>query len=626
MVAGIGTVSVPTAQSLTGLTGIPSSESVGTPIITIAANTLHPSGIGSTEAVGTPTFLFSVIILPSGIASTATAGTPSLIVPIILMPSGIASGETLGIVRLIPIGILGIPSSESLGQPTLGGAVTILPNWYVSSENYAALPRFQTIFGYQVGDLITPTAPVDRQKNVYRCITAGVSGATEPTWDFGIDRDTTTGAATFRNVTGRARYGWIAASGDYPTIAGALFKTGTAPGDIVFVASDHHEIQATSAEYGMTGAIFSNGQYGLLRLLSVNRNTIQLTPGAIFEAINGQQITIGNECEIYHEGITFLVSTPTSTAISCGNSVVGYKSYYFKNCIIQTQGTNYQMISENTVIILDNTPLLYSNPSQNLGFTNSDVLWLNTPHPFAGGLVPTILFDMGLGIVMASITLRGLDLTPMTGTLVRGGGGHKYLFENCKINPHVVRYDITDLRNLDTTADEIVLLNCDDGTHTVSELWTPMGSVTTEFGIVLAATDYGGSYSHKMTSSAAADKFVAPLCGFWLDFEYPTTGKHTLIIQMVGSTTLKDDEVSLWVEYQGGDGHNLFAKSLITPLTPPSALPLSFYEWTSYPSTPVRHELRAPFTPQHRGRVRCQVRLGKPSTTLYYDPFVIVGP
>jgi hypothetical protein len=46
--------------------------------------------------------------------------------------------------------------------------------------------------------------------------------------------------------------------------------------------------------------------------------------------------------------------------------------------------------------------------------------------------------------------------------------------------------------------------------------------------------------------------------------------------------------------------------------------------WNSSPATPVKQRLQFTFTPQIAGRVRGQVRLGKPSTTVYVDPVITI--
>jgi hypothetical protein len=59
-------------------------------------------------------------------------------------------------------------------------------------------------------------------------------------------------------------------------------------------------------------------------------------------------------------------------------------------------------------------------------------------------------------------------------------------------------------------------------------------------------------------------------------------------------------------------------------LTTASAVTTSTATWNSSPATPVKQHLQVTFTPQVAGRVRGQVRLGKPSTTVYVDPVITI--
>jgi hypothetical protein len=476
--------------------------------------------------------------------------------------------------------------------------------------------------------MVAPMVPENTKKYVLLCTRGGMSGDTEPTWAGGNNQPTTTGTVTFKNISGQGRYGWLAAAGDYPTLINSVQSNQN-----VYVASDHHEVQTATANYGNAVGILGSRDYHVLKILSVDRFTIQLTPGAIFEMTGDRKnIMIENGSQLYHEGIHFVLSSTGGGAIEF-DFVSGNKTVYFKNCIIEFNSSDdLQFFVQSSAVVFDNTTVLFSDLSQNIGFDGSDFLWFNTPHPFGGGLTPAILFGVGTSFANSQITLQGVDLSSITGALVRSGCGDKFSFENCKISPNVTRLAIGN----NTNAEQLALIDCDDGTHTISELWTLAGSVTTDFDVTLAAIDYGGSYSHKMISSppptnpnnpVPIDKFTNPLCGFWLDLEYPITGvQHTLIIQIASNSTLNDDEVSLVVETQGADGIAIFTDNLISPLITPTAVPLSFYEWANLPSNFIRQELRTKFTQHRVGRMRCQVRLGKPSTTLYYDPFVIVGP
>jgi hypothetical protein len=256
-------------------------------------------------------------------------------------------------------------------------------------------------------------------------------------------------------------------------------------------------------------------------------------------------------------------------------------------------------------------------------------MWINTPSAVAGAIFPTSLFIPPGTNVQNAVTLRGVDLSAMTGTLIApsvANAGNRYLFDSCRIASAVTRY----AGALNTT-DIVEFVNCYDGTNIISESYQPAGAVTTERTITLAggATDDVGIYSHKLVSGTNIDKYNNTLNGFWLDVEYQTTGSSkTATVEIISSASLNNDEISLLLEYQGTSGSSLasIATSLpATPLTTASAIATSTATWNSSPGTPVKQQLSVTFTPQLAGRVRGQVRLGKSSTTVYVNPVITIA-
>jgi len=225
--------------------------------------------------------------------------------------------------------------------------------------------------------------------------------------------------------------------------------------------------------------------------------------------------------------------------------------------------------------------------------------------------------------------LRGVDLSALTTAILKSRNTLSVvLLDSCKIASGVTRYSFA--ANTAGQGEQIELINCYNGTNIISERHEPMGDVTTEFTITLSggATDDVGAYSHKMVSTATVNKFVSPLSGFWIDMNYTTTGSSkTATVEIISSTTLKDDEIALYLEYQGTSGSSVItmANSLVaTVLTTPANVPTSSATWNSSPATPVKQKLQVTFTPQVAGRVRGQVRLGKASTTVYYNPQMVI--
>lgn len=499
-----------------------------------------------------------------------------------------------------------------------------MADWYVSSAAYATYTAFQISHAYIIGDLVIPISPALKAKYVLRCTTAGTSAGSEPTWPTANNGTVTSGSAIFTNVTGQSTYFWTAAAGDLATINGGGGTIRFATGDRVFLSSDHSETQTSTTNYG-SGTLGSS--MGMVQFLSVSRAgstppvAADLLAGAVIASSTGG-LNLLTTCKCYHYGITYTQSAESWYSFGSG------KTHYFDTCQIKltATGSSWSIItfSNPVAIIFDNTTVEFGNAGQcfSTGAT-MDITWINTPSAIAGATFPTSLVNPGATPLW--MTARGVDLSAITGTLVTSGSaGGKYAFENCKIAPAVTRFTLT--AGVAVLNDQVDLINCYDGTNTISERYMMAGVVTTEFTITLTggATDDVGTYSHKMVSNANIDKFVQPLNGFWMDIQCAAFGvPKTASVEIISSTTLKDDEIALYLEYEGTAVSSVasFTDSFIlTPLTTPANVATSSATWNSSPATPVKQVLSVTFTPQTAGRLRGQVRLGKSSTTVYYNP------
>src|SRR3569833_3159804 len=109
-----------------------------------------------------------------------------------------------------------------------------MADWYESYTKYATYTAFAASHAYSVGDFVIPSSPSAGAKCVFRCTTAGTS-STEPSWNVADSGTSTSGTATFTNVTGQSTYAWNAAAGDYNSIMRSV-STRTNPGDRVFIS------------------------------------------------------------------------------------------------------------------------------------------------------------------------------------------------------------------------------------------------------------------------------------------------------------------------------------------------------------------------------------------------------
>lgn len=503
-----------------------------------------------------------------------------------------------------------------------------MADWYVSSAAYSGYTAFQGAHTYSIGDLIVPTAPANKAKWVFRCTTGGLS-TTEPTWNTANNGTSTSGTAVFTNITGQSAFFWTAAAGDIQTLlAGTPRFTA---GDRMFVSSDHTETQVGNVFYGSGPGgttSYSSGQ-----VISVNRAgstppvAADLLAGATC-TVTSNSLEIDNTFPVYHYGINFIY-TGSAGGFFFGSS--GTKTTYFDTCTLylntSTSSAKINTNASNT-LILSNSTIRFGAVSQNINPANGtfEIIWFNTPSALAGAIFPTNLISLSNSVTPVLIAIRGVDLSALTTTLATNGAsasGGKLLLDSCKIASGLTRYSATSVSN---TRDEVELVNCYNGSIILSERYTPAGTLTTETTIVLTggATDNTGTFSHKMVSTVNVDKFANTFDSFWMDVNNTLTGSSkTATVEIISSATLNNDEISLWLEYEGTASSSVasFVNSFIaTPMSTPAAVTSSAASWASSPATPVTQKLQVTFTPQTAGRVRGKVRLGKASTTVYINP------
>jgi hypothetical protein len=505
-----------------------------------------------------------------------------------------------------------------------------MADWYVSSTAYAAISAFVASHAYSIGDIVKPTAPAQSTRWAFRCTTAGTSG-TEPTWQTSNNGTVTTGGATFTNVTGQSTYFWAAAAGDHQTLNGTTGIVRYAAGDRVFISSDHAE--TVPGGTAGSGSTLTQG-FGLLQFLCVNRAgstppaAADLTTGATISA--SASLFLPARVNTYYQGLSF-IQTSNNVIQFAGSSPAVEKTGYFKNCTFfaNTANAGSFYVSVGQRIIFDNTTLQFGHTGQAINIGGSELQWVNTPSAIAGSIFPTVLFNHTASSSLRTYgTLRGADLSAVTGTLVANVGtvASCFLFDSCRIASSVTRFS----GNV-STADIVELVNCFDGTNIINESYQTAGSVVTERTITLSggATDDVGTFSHKLVSGTNVDKWVNPLFGFWMDVENTVVGSSkTATVEIISSLTLNNDDVSLLLEYQGTSGSSVgsFANTLPTNvLTTNAAVTASTATWNSSPATPVKQKLVVTFTPRQAGRVRGQVRLGRASTTVYVNPIIAIA-
>jgi hypothetical protein len=509
-----------------------------------------------------------------------------------------------------------------------------MADWYVSSVAYAAVATFQTSHAYSVGDFIRPTSPAQTAQYVQRCTTAGTSGGTEPAWSNSDNGTTSTGTATFTNVSGQSTYGWSAAVGNM--VSFSQNSSGKKPnvGDRVFVSSDHSETISGNGNYQLN----ATNSFSTIKVISVNKAgsvppvAADLLAGAAISCSGG--VFFDSHTMTYWDGVYFTSSGGNTISLNNGG---GDKTQYFKNCKFIFSGAGGFDNSQGPCkIVFDNTTVQTANTGFSFKASNAmDFTWINTPSAFSGSTAqPTKLFNNSNAGGMMNAKIRGVDLSYLTGTLLGASfasDAHQILLDSCKINSSVTRYQTPSDGTSLISFDEIELVNCFDGTNFFSERYTPHGTVTTDRSTYLAsgAADDIGGYSRKMVTngSPTSELTAGPIESFWMDVQNSSVGSAlTATVELVSSSSLNTTDIKLQLEYQGTSGSTVtsFLESNANVLTASAALTSSSLTWNSPPSTPVYQKLQISFTPQKAGRVRGRVMLGKASTTVWVNPQIKV--
>lgn len=460
-----------------------------------------------------------------------------------------------------------------------------MADWYVSSAAWTAIAQFAASGAYTVGQIVRPlTAPALNARHAFRCTTAGTA-STEPTWPGTYLSTVTTGGATFTNVSGASAYGWSAAAGSlYCLGSGGGTGYRANPGDRFFLSSDHSE----SSAGGLVYLLYGSSVGGVIEVISVNRagnvppQVSDYTAGAALTTTGANNALISDAgTTMYWQGITF----------SCGGNFLsnsaGVKTTYLKNCAIVLTGNGSVGQGNPGGLVLDNTTISFSSASMGVfgGNYKWAFTWINTPSAILGAAVPTLLIQPGQN---ALYTLRGVDLSALTTTLVQGNLGARVLFDSCRIAPGVARCQTPGASWCNV--DEVELVNCFDGTNIINERHTFAGDLTINRSVTLVggAQDDVGLFSLLMISNLNSDFLVATLDSFWMDVENTYVGStRTATVEIICAVgSLNNSDIALALEYQGTSGSSLatLTSSLPNPLATSAALPTSTAAWNNAPS------------------------------------------
>jgi hypothetical protein len=497
--------------------------------------------------------------------------------------------------------------------------------WYVSSVGWTAVTPWAALTSYSVGDLRRQlAAPSVGNERVWRCTTAGVSGAAEPTWTLTKGSTTNDGTAVWTEVTGSSTYN-SASSYAAPHARTVNAIAWGAAGDDYYFPASHAETRANTLTITFNGTSTAPD-----RALCVDSSGV-LTTGASITVTGNFALTLAGV--VYGYGITFNCGTGSSASANLNISNANGSIQTWEACafnLITTSGSAGIVTgggSASSLATLVNCTLSFGATGQSLKLGSSKTTIASKPGSVfvTGATVPTTLVStQNAG---AALVMSGLDLSASGSGVTLFGASSLAVANivNCKLNASVT-VAATPTNALFIGPD---LIGCNSTTNVErNERYRYQGTLTTELTIIrtAGASDGTTAYSWKIVTTANSKRtfpFETFEGAIWND---AIGSPLTLTVHTVtDNVTLTDAEIWVEVEYLGSSATpvaTLITDANATVLTTPANQTSdSGTAWTTTDlGTPVKQQLNVTFTPQMKGPVRFRVKVAKASTTVYVDP------
>jgi len=488
-----------------------------------------------------------------------------------------------------------------------------MANWYCGSNKYALVASWQANTEYAVGALVKQaTQPSDwRNRRVFRCIQAGTSGSSEPSWNLGKASTTNDNTVVWQEVTGNSAYGWSAAG---PTLR--LFLNGTsswaAAGDTVYVNAGHDE----TYPYGdlASPGVIDNPVY----VLCVS-DDLQPANTAWVKA----------EGWWYFYGCTYSCGVNYKMTFPSGGYWVVIYDWTFENCTFWND--RYFRIDGNTTF---RDVVMYQMGSVTIDINRlgrltwrGGALRLSAGQPSRSIFHLTTTYDLSMRVG----EVESVDLSDFAGSNVYLFGVRapaRFTLKNCRLGANI---NMVQRNGRLGTWGRLDVINCDSGnTNYRYYRYQDAGEIFHETGIYRegGASDGTTPICRRMVSSDWA-KYEDPLTLGELVGWNETTGqqKTATLHVLTNGVTLTNKDLWVEVEYLGNADYPLSSFVTNKPhiLESGTSLDSDNATWVHNLQNPVRQKVSLSFTPQMKGPIRVTVRLARPSTTVYVCPKVDIA-
>jgi hypothetical protein len=516
---------------------------------------------------------------------------------------------------------------ECTGAAAVNGDLTNTPTWAAAKA---------------INTAVTLGAIIQRNNGAsyWICTTAGNSGASEPAWANNTAGTTQTdGTVTWTclGVVGNFTGG----QAPHARLANACTTNWFAAGNTIYVGDNHAESQATAITISPPSLIHTT----ISRIICADHT--KYPPGSGDLKTSASVATTGNNNisltassgSIYFYGLQF--SSGSGAVSAAILFTLGNCFCYFDGCFFKKPGTTAtSAIQLNTstacIVILNDTAMYFGSAGDYIDPGTSTFIWQNTgPVLASGSAVPTSLIGCATGGHTSNITLEGLDLSQLTGSLNIYNVSQQmgtWSVKDCKLNA------TTSILAVPYPGQIIQQVRSDSGaTAYKSARYVYEGTETTETSITRvggAADPTGQAQSRKIVTTANSQwlrPFKAEPYAIW----NPTTGAN-VTVTVYGTINAgalpNNDDIWLEVEYLGSSTFPLgtivtTTKSNVLAANAAVASDSSTWNgggsgagWTPFKLTIT---LSSP-QPGMAGYLHARVRAAKPSTTFYIDPKVVL--
>ena len=515
---------------------------------------------------------------------------------------------------------------ECTGQASLCGDVASTLNWTqakaLGSASIGAIIKRNNEASYQI------------------CTTAGSAGASEPAFNDTAGITTNDGTIVWTSLGLVTNYPKGKAA--FPRLVSVWGTNWWAPGNIIYVSSNHTEIQPAQN-------ISPPASLLLFRVLchDVTGNYPPTDIDLRSSAVISSSQSIANSFKIqprgpmYWHGINMRAAVGGSLGgtifdISYGNNDWVQNYVYMEKCSLEIADTNANAYfqfgsggnySANLYLIMNNTTVKFGHALQYIQPAQVQWIWQNTLGAVIGPPYPSSLIKPSGSGSIYQLTLEALDLTTVPGAIYNqlSQGMGTVLIKDCKLNPSatiptpatfglsiIVENSYQDNSRLNTSK------ICWEGRETTD-------TVLVRAGMVVGPREF--LQSRKVVTTANV-RWERPFrCQPIIRWNDVLNAARTVTVYgnlTGGLDAPKNDEVWLEISYLGNAIYPQGTTLMLTKATWLSVADAGTPDDSVWNGAPIGFpfKLVGTFTSRMAGAVTFAVCVAKPSTTLYIDPVV----